>query len=97
MRCPECGFRLDPVNESQIVCPACGADPMLAGLDGLESIDSDDELLIAPRALRALFLRAYTRLVIDLCADAETGFGRSQALDSLEQGPFLVPGSKLVN
>ena len=27
MSCPECGFRLDPDNESQVVCPACGADP----------------------------------------------------------------------
>jgi hypothetical protein len=28
MRCSECGFSLDPVNESQQVCPACGRDPM---------------------------------------------------------------------
>jgi hypothetical protein len=27
MSCPECGFRFDPYNESQAVCPACGADP----------------------------------------------------------------------
>jgi len=25
--CLECGFKLDPTNESQVVCPACGADP----------------------------------------------------------------------
>ena len=28
MRCSECGFRLDPINESQQVCPACGRDPI---------------------------------------------------------------------
>ena len=26
-RCPECGFRFDAINESQVVCPACGTDP----------------------------------------------------------------------
>jgi len=27
MSCPECGFRFDPDNESQVVCPGCGAGP----------------------------------------------------------------------
>ena len=27
MRCTECGFEVDEANESQIVCPRCGADP----------------------------------------------------------------------
>lgn len=26
MRCSECGFRIDELNESQPVCPSCGAD-----------------------------------------------------------------------
>jgi uncharacterized Zn finger protein (UPF0148 family) len=25
--CPECGFPIDEGNESQPVCPRCGADP----------------------------------------------------------------------
>ena len=25
--CPECGFPMDEGNESQPVCPRCGADP----------------------------------------------------------------------
>lgn len=25
--CQQCGFRLDPDNPSEPVCPACGADP----------------------------------------------------------------------
>ena len=28
MRCFNCGFRIDPVNESQQVCPACCVDPI---------------------------------------------------------------------
>jgi hypothetical protein len=27
MQCLECGFELDEANESQPVCPCCGADP----------------------------------------------------------------------
>jgi len=27
MNCPECGFEIDELNESQPVCPACGTDP----------------------------------------------------------------------
>ena len=27
MTCPECGFDVDELNESQPVCPRCGADP----------------------------------------------------------------------
>ena len=27
MQCPECGLDIDELNESQPVCPRCGADP----------------------------------------------------------------------
>jgi hypothetical protein len=27
MQCLDCGFEFDEVNESQPVCPCCGADP----------------------------------------------------------------------
>ena len=27
MKCPDCGFDIDELNESQPVCPRCGADP----------------------------------------------------------------------
>ena len=37
MLCPECGFRLDPYNESQVVCPACGADPSAPVVPGNDS------------------------------------------------------------
>jgi hypothetical protein len=27
MNCPDCGYEIDELNESQPVCPRCGADP----------------------------------------------------------------------
>jgi hypothetical protein len=27
MNCPDCGFEIDELNESQPVCPSCGTDP----------------------------------------------------------------------
>jgi len=27
MNCPNCGFEMDELNESQPVCPLCGTDP----------------------------------------------------------------------
>ncbi len=37
MRCPECGHAIDLLNESQPVCPACGADPLsTSGVSGLD-------------------------------------------------------------
>jgi hypothetical protein len=33
MRCGECGFELDEINESQPVCPGCGAVPDCRGDD----------------------------------------------------------------
>ena len=27
MNCPNCGFEIDELNESQPVCPQCGTDP----------------------------------------------------------------------
>ena len=45
MRCPECGHAIDLLNESQPVCPACGADPLStsrgSGLDLDEYGDVD--------------------------------------------------------
>ncbi len=37
MRCPECGHAIELMNESQPVCPACGADPFAtSGESGLD-------------------------------------------------------------
>jgi hypothetical protein len=33
MRCVECGAKFDELNESQPVCPACGAVPATGGRD----------------------------------------------------------------
>lgn len=39
MRCPECGHAIDLMNESQPVCPACGADSFSASGDGGSDLD----------------------------------------------------------
>jgi hypothetical protein len=39
MNCSNCGFRIDGMNESQPVCPACGAPPCSAGPDDFERIE----------------------------------------------------------
>lgn len=45
MRCPECGHAIDLMNQSQPVCPACGADPLSTSADPLStSSDSGSDL-----------------------------------------------------
>jgi hypothetical protein len=39
MRCPECGHAIDLMNESQPVCPACGADPFSTSGDSGSDLD----------------------------------------------------------
>jgi hypothetical protein len=47
MRCLECGAEFDELNESQPVCPACGAPPGLGRDDQDVSALLDDAALIA--------------------------------------------------
>ena len=47
MRCLECGDEFDELNESQPVCPACGAPPSLGRDDQDVSALLDDAALIA--------------------------------------------------
>ena len=35
MQCPECGFDIDEMNESQPLCPRCGADPFEPAVDDI--------------------------------------------------------------
>ncbi|MDQ2949736.1 MAG: hypothetical protein M3Y27_27990 [Acidobacteriota bacterium] len=49
MRCPECGHTIDLMNESQPVCPACGADPIsTSGESGSDLEDYGDVDLDEP-------------------------------------------------
>lgn len=47
MRCFECGAQFDELNESQPVCPACGAPPGMGRDDGDVCALLDDAALIA--------------------------------------------------
>lgn len=47
MRCSECGAELDELNESQPVCPACGAPPAMGRDDEDVCALLDDAALIA--------------------------------------------------
>jgi len=104
-RCPECGFRFDAINESQVVCPACGADPR-SGLP----LESDSEIVAALDDAEA-FAEASISLAEVLEGDAPLELDYYVADPDLEQiitdadalraalveGPILVAGNKLVN
>lgn len=106
-RCPECGFRFDAINESQVVCPACGTDPR----SGLPP-DSDPETASAFEDAEA-FAGASISLAEVLEGDAplepEVGYyvsdldleliiADAEALrETLVKGPILVAGNKLIN
>ena len=104
--CPTCGFRLDPINESQVVCPACGADPTnpLRPEDGPEFAGAFED--------GADFAEATVSLTEVFAADApvepETDYVPDPDLDLiiadaealiavLTEGPVLIAGNKLVN
>ena len=103
--CPQCGFRLDPDNPSESVCPACGTDPhdghrplpdlCLAAV--LEDAASAETLQIANEILDADALGepelAYAPdPELDLAIDDAEGL-----LKALTDGPVLVAGNSLVN
>ena len=106
-RCPECGFRFDAINESQLVCPACGTDPRI----GLRS-ESDPETAAAFEDGEA-FAEAPISLVevlesdvflepeVDYCIsdpDLELIIADADATRAaLVEGPILVAGNKLIN
>ena len=106
MSCPECGFRFDPDNESQMVCPGCGGDPNY-------SIHVDDESKLAA-ALddAAAFAEVPVSLAEVLSEDApmepeidyvpdpelDIAIADGEALrEALTEGPILVAGNGLIN
>ncbi len=105
--CPECGFRFDAINESQVVCPACGTDPR----SGLPP-ESDPETAAAFEDAEA-FAEAPMSLAEVLEGDAplepevdyyvsdpdlELIIADADALRAaLVEGPILVAGNKLIN
>jgi Pyruvate/2-oxoacid:ferredoxin oxidoreductase gamma subunit len=101
-----CGFRLDPINESQVVCPACGADP------NEPRRPEDDPDLVAALEDGAAFAEAPASLSGMLGDDApiepeidylpdpdlDAAIAEGEALKTaLTEGPNLVAGNKLIN
>ena len=104
--CPTCGFRFDPINESQVLCPACGTDP------NNPPRPEDDSEFAAAFEDGAAFAEAPVCLTEVLAADApmesEVGYVPDPDLElmiadaealraALTEGPVLIAGNKLVN
>jgi hypothetical protein len=104
--CPTCGFRFDPINESQVLCPACGADP-----NNPPRQEDDPEIAVAFEDGTA-FAEASVSLTevlggyapmepeVDYVPDPdlEVMIADAEALRAaLMEGPVLIAGNKLVN
>ena len=106
-RCPECGFRLDAINESQLVCPACGTDPRsslppesdletAAALDDAEAFAEASISLTEVLEGDAPLEQEFDYYVTD--PDLELIIADADALRAaIVEGPILVAGNKLVN
>ena len=106
-RCPECGFRFDAINESQVVCPACGADPR-SGLppesDPETAAALDDAEVFAEASISLTEVlegngpleQEFDYYVGD--PDLELVIADADALRAaMVEGPILVAGNRLVN
>ena len=106
MLCPECGFRLDPFNDSQAVCPACGANPntpvrpnddfSIAG-----AFEDGEAFAEAPATLSdVLDFGATMEPEIDYVPDPELDLAIADGealMHALTEGPILVAGNRLIN
>lgn len=105
MSCPECGFRLDPYNESQAVCPACGADPNTPVLpddsDLAAALEDGEAFAEAPVILsEVLGLDAPMEPEIDYVPDPELDIAIADGaalMQALTELPILVAGNRLIN
>jgi hypothetical protein len=104
MSCPECGFRLDPYNESQAVCPACGADPNMRPDDDsdLAAAFVDGEAFAEePVTLSdVLGLDGPMEPEIDYVPDPELDLAIADGaalIQALTELPILVAGNRLIN
>ena len=105
MSCPECGFRFDPDNESQVVCPGCGAGPASSladeGAEFAAAIEDGEAFAEAPVTLtQVLGWDAPMEPEIDYVPDPELdlAISDSEALrEALTEGLILVAGNTLIN
>jgi hypothetical protein len=104
--CPECGFRLDPDNPSEPVCPACGADPndeRWLGRDiGLATVIEDAaafaETVRSGNDVLGPELSAEPDVAYAPDPDVDFVIGDAEALmRALMDGPVLVAGNGLIN
>ena len=106
-RCPECGFRLDAINESQLVCPACGTDPRTgctseSDTETAAAVEDGEAFTEAPLS-HAEVLESDVPLEpeVDYCIsdpDLELLFADADATRAaLVEGPIPVAGNKLIN
>ena len=103
--CPQCGFRLDPDNSSESVCPACGTDPH----DGHRSLQDLCLAVVLEDAASAQTLHAANEILgADAFGESDVAYTPDQELDfaiddaegllkALIDGPVLVAGNSLVN
>jgi hypothetical protein len=106
-RCPECGFRFDAINESQVVCPACGTDPrsrLPPETDPETAAAFEDAEAFAEVSISvAEELEGDARLEQEVDyyvsdPDLELVIADAEALmAALVEEPILVAGNKLVN
>ena len=101
MSCPECGFRFDPDNESQVVCPGCGAGPADEGAELAAAFEDGEAFAEAPVTLtQVLGWDAPMEPEIDYVPDPELdlAIADGEALrEALTEGPILVAGNTLIN
>lgn len=106
MSCPKCGFRLDPYNESQVVCPACGADRSTSVVPGDDSdlaaaLEDGEAFAEAPVTLiEVLRLDAPMEPEIDYVSDPELDLAIADGaalMQALTELPILVAGNTLIN
>jgi hypothetical protein len=105
MLCPECGFRLDPYNESQAVCPACGTNPNTPVLpddfDLAAALEDGEAFAEAPVILsEVLGSDAPMEPEIDYVPDPELDIAIADGaalMQALTELPILVAGNRLIN
>jgi len=104
--CPHCGFKLDPDNPSQPVCPVCGCDPQdshLAVRDPYLADVLEDVAAVADArqsANESLGARLHPEPDIAYSPDPDLDFaiGEAETLkQALVDAPFLAPGNRFVN
>jgi hypothetical protein len=106
MLCPECGFRLNPYNESQAVCPACGANPNTPvrpndDFNIAAALEDGEAYAEAPVTLSDVVdFDAAMEPEIDYVPDPELDLAIADGealMCSLTEGPILVAGNRLIN